>query len=224
MILGICICFIGIKIIQNKSYKEELKLLKCLTGKEYININEFFEEKEGNKFEFEVFKFLYEYFNKDTRIHGNVKIPRGNKRTTEADLIVINENCIFIVESKDWNGKITGEKSKSKWNKTKKNNEEKELDNPIIQNEYHIKHFKRNIDLHKYNLEDKNIYSLIVFSNKSDIDEVRYNDNNTKVLNIRELKNTLDMIIQNNNKILSKEQIIDISNIIDGFKEQESNI
>jgi hypothetical protein len=56
---------------------------------------------------------------------------------TQIDHLAIRGKTIFVVETKRWNGKISGKRNYSKW-KQELGSQEYWLGNPILQNEHHI--------------------------------------------------------------------------------------
>ncbi|WP_195335950.1 nuclease-related domain-containing protein [Paraclostridium bifermentans] len=221
MLLCIVVIFIGLKIEQYKLNLKEIEQYKLFKGRKKITFNEVRNDK-GVYGEFKTFKVFNNYFGENSIIFNSLYLPKENRKFTEVDLIAITEKCIFIVEVKNLYGIVTGNKEEKYWTQKLSNSTNEEIYNPIIQNENHIKYFKRNVDLLKYNLSNKNIYSLIVFGNKSDIKEVRYNEENIKVVNINELETTLSEIMNNNSTILKQDQIKEIGEILKKFEDIDS--
>ncbi|CEN77904.1 nuclease-related domain-containing protein [Paraclostridium sordellii] len=224
-IMFVCIIaiYIWIKLVERKIHLNEIKQFEQFRGKRDLILSKAYEDK-GIYGEFKVFKIFNKYFGENAKIFNSVYLPKENNKVTEVDLIAINEKSIFVVEVKNLYGIITGNKEDKYWNQQLNDSLVEELYNPIIQNQNHIKYFKKNLDLARYNLSDKNIYSLIVFGEKSNINSVRYNESNIKIINISELENTLDQIIGDNPIILKQTQIEEISSIIKKFEDVDSQV
>lgn len=80
--------------------------------------------------------------------------------SSEIDHIVITLGGIFIIETKNWSGIIEGNPSDETWLQTKPNvDQQKEVKNPILQNEKHIQHLK-----HRFQTNPPKRTSRIVFS------------------------------------------------------------
>lgn len=219
-IMGI---YIWIKLIEYKLHLNGIKQFEQFKGKRDLTLSKACEDK-GIYGEFKVFKIFNKYFGENASIFNSVYLPKENNKVTEVDLIAINEKCIFIVEVKNLYGIITGNKEEKYWKQQLNDSLVEELYNPIIQNQNHIKYFKKNLDLAQYNLSDKNIYSLIIFGEKSNINSVRYNKSNVKIININELENTLDQIMDENSIILKQTQIEEISSIIKKFEDVDFEV
>lgn len=97
----------------------------------------------------------------------NVNLPNG-QRDTEADIIYINSSGLYVIESKNYSGRIYGHAENNQWTRTlitANGTEMYKFYNPIWQNENHVNAVKRLLS--KY--EDLPIYSLVVFSDNATI-------------------------------------------------------
>ena len=88
----------------------------------------------------------------------NVYIPKGNGQTTEIDAIFITSKGIFVFESKNYSGKISGKEDEKYWNVKYPGKRTEKMYNPIWQNGTHIKW------LRKYLGDKIPYYSIVVFS------------------------------------------------------------
>lgn len=80
--------------------------------------------------------------------------------SSEIDHIVITRGGIFIIETKNWSGILKGHPSDETWLQIKLNvDQQKEVKNPILQNEKHIQHLK-----HRFQTNPPKRTSRIVFS------------------------------------------------------------
>ena len=118
---------------------------------------------------------------------------------------------IFIIEVKNLYGEITGEINEQYWNQKLDIKTEHDFYNPVLQNKGHIYNFKKIIDINKYNLENSDIYSIIVFGDESMINNVRYEEYNLKIVNTRQVIDILNKIIRNKEDKLSDNDIQKIS-------------
>lgn len=97
----------------------------------------------------------------------NVNLQNG-KKGTEADIIYINSSGVYVIESKNYNGRIYGRADSNQWTQTlisAVGTVKSNFYNPLWQNEKHINAIKRL--LRKY--EDLPIYSLVVFGDNATI-------------------------------------------------------
>lgn len=177
----------------------------------YEKIKEIYSDK-GKVEEYHVFKKIKRDLEGNFEIFGPVRIfkNKDKKDTTEIDITIIHEVGIFIIEVKNLFGQITGEINEQYWNQKLNSKIEYDFYNPILQNKAHIYHFKKIIDTKKYNLENSDIYSIVVFGNDSMINSVRYEDDNLKIVNTRQVVDILNNIIRNKEYKLSDNDIQDI--------------
>lgn len=157
-------------------------------------------------------------------IFSSLYLPKYNGETTKIDAILIHENAVFILEIKNLYGKITGNIDDKHWNQRLNDGLEHKFYNPILQNKGHIKCFKQNIDLYKYSIKDKDIYSIIVFGNNSNIESVKIEEENLKVTNLSKVDEVLNLIVNDTRKILSNKDIEDISSILQEYTDVDSEI
>lgn len=94
--------------------------------------------------------------------------------STEIDILFINECGVFVIESKNYKGKIHGNWEDKMW-KQFINGEMWELINPIYQNNIHVKEVEKVLNSVRI---DVPVWSVIVFSNEVDLEVIpRRSDN-----------------------------------------------
>ena len=178
----------------------------------YKRIQDIYSNK-GKVEEYNVFKKIKDELEGSFEIFGPAYISNKNneKDTTEIDITVIHKVGIFIIEVKNLYGEITGEINEQYWNQKLDIKTEHDFYNPVLQNKGHIYNFKKIIDINKYNLENSDIYSIIVFGDESMINNVRYEEDNLKIVNTRQVIDILNKIIRNKEDKLSDNDIQKIS-------------
>ena len=103
--------------------------------------------------------------------------------TCEIDHIILTRKHIYVVETKNWNGKVEGSQKDIQWKYYSNNSYYTKL-NPITQNQKHI-----NLLVNKYRLPKSTIINLVVYSNDADINGVQYEEkDNLKILKQKDLK------------------------------------
>ena len=116
----------------------------------------------------------------------------GNQRTREIDHVLINKKGIFVIETKNFSGRIYGKENYEKWIQVLTKTKKYKFENPIKQNKGHIYHLSNILS------EKLPIHSIVVFV-----------QNNIKpgqipgVYNLNELKE----VIASKNDTISTEQI-----------------
>lgn len=99
-------------------------------------------------------------------IFQNIYLPLKNgKGHTEVDLIVVHEKGVFVIESKNYEGIITGESTARQWSKKLSSTFSKTFYNPIMQNATHISALQHAIPM----IEDDELYSIIIFGQQSEL-------------------------------------------------------
>lgn len=144
-------------------------------------------------------------------IESNIKVYKHiitncyfykNGERTEVDIILITCFGIYIIESKNCSGTIYGKYTDFKWTQwfpTHTNT----FNNPIKQNEYHIKFMMHNL---KSNFRD--FRSYVVFGDKAIIHKLDLSgDTSTKVINCNQLIETLNADMHSRDIVLSHEEI-----------------
>jgi hypothetical protein len=94
----------------------------------------------------------------------NDLIIRAGGESTQIDHIVVSNFGIFVIETKNYNGWITGYESGNYW-KQKLYKENHNFQNPIKQNEYHIKLLKSALKL----FSEVPYYPIVSFASEADI-------------------------------------------------------
>lgn len=99
-------------------------------------------------------------------IFHDLYIPIANgKKTSQVDHVVLSPKGIFVIETKNYKGWITGSEQNQYWRKTFYQRKDK-FNNPIWQNYGHIKALKEYLgDL----VEDVPFYSVIVFGDQAQL-------------------------------------------------------
>ena len=102
------------------------------------------------------------------RLINNLVLLGDNQMSHQIDHILIRNNGVFVIETKNYFGKITGQEEDSYWKKTfpvKGRIKVEAFHNPLRQNQSHIRMAKRLIG------HDYPIYCFVVFL-KSDLDGI----------------------------------------------------
>lgn len=98
---------------------------------------------------------------------SNCYLPKEDNKTTEVDLIMLHTSGIYVIESKNFGGRIYGNEESKQWMQIIGNNTRNQFYNPVMQNAHHITVLK-----HLLHFENLPIYSVIVFSDRCNINKV----------------------------------------------------
>lgn len=142
------------------SKNEKLKKAKINQNINAINNGSYSENIVSNYF----YDLLCKYYkNSEFKIYTSIIIETKLKKTTEIDTLVICKKGIFVIETKNWNGDITGDNNSEHFQIRNYYGTTKEK-NPVIQNDNHILLVEKILEERGINW-DKLIVSYIIFSN-----------------------------------------------------------
>lgn len=153
------------------------------------------------------------------------------KGTAQIDHIVISQYGIFVIETKNYKGIITGNEYDDNWNQILFNNKEV-LRNPIKQNNGHIKALKDVIPALRY----KKINSIILFTKRSNLKVntettvIYYNKVNKVIKRSRKkefTKEEVDYIYKKLNELnidSFKQRVVHVKNVKRNIKEAEKKL
>lgn len=102
-----------------------------------------------------------------------------NRKSTEVDVIMVNKYGFFVIESKNYIGKISGRITDKQWIQTKRKKGNRTFYNPVLQNEHHLNVVKDHF-CPKYKRELP-IYSIIAFSDSAKLEIDRKAFGNTMI-------------------------------------------
>ena len=137
-----------------------------------------------------------------------------NNKTHQIDHIVLSKYGIFVIETKQYNGYITGDKYDNKWVRHLKNNQQVYYTNPIRQNYGHVKAICELLDIS----EDK-VFNIVCITSKNVKLNIKHDGELTRGYDINEkIMSFNDEIIDNVFEL--KDKIV-INNIVDKDKRKE---
>jgi Nuclease-related domain/Topoisomerase DNA binding C4 zinc finger len=96
---------------------------------------------------------------------NDLYLPKDDGKTTQIDHILIGPQGIFVIETKNYKGWITGSEHKQTWTQTNYKRKDN-FYNPIWQNAGHIKALQAAIG---ESLNDVPIHSIIVFGRQAEL-------------------------------------------------------
>jgi predicted PolB exonuclease-like 3'-5' exonuclease len=96
------------------------------------------------------------------KVINNIMLQVGNK-TTQIDHVIVSNFGIFVIETKNYKGRITGNEFDDYW--TQRLNKGYKLRNPIRQNYGHIQGLKE----HLGEFTDVNYISIVAFTTNADL-------------------------------------------------------
>lgn len=143
----------------------------------------------------------------------NLYIPsRGG--TTEIDSLLLHQSGIYVLESKNISGEITGRIEDERWRQRMNARIEHSFHNPVLQNAGHIRalqHFlKESYSRSELNVDELPIFSTIVFSDRCALKGIPFHGENWDILHIFQLQERLSQIFKNSETVLDTKQLEDL--------------
>jgi hypothetical protein len=141
---------------------------------------------------------------KGTILH-NLEIEVGN-RTVQIDVLFITQKGIFVIESKNYSGNISGAEYQNKWNlRTYRKNYD--FYNPVAQNQTHINTLLKIIRSPRF-------FSLIAFSERCNLEYIDIHKKDVFVFNRYALRDVIYDIFSNEPDVLSQHEVKNISDTL----------
>ena len=129
----------------------------------------------------------------------------GSKRLSEIDNIVIAETGIYVFECKNYSGTILGKKDERNWTVVYDSGEMRQFYSPILQNKGHIRSISDLLGIPR-----EMFASVIVFSGHTNLNGVKYPEENTYVFCIDTLATELRKKTASAKKVLSAKEVDEI--------------
>lgn len=118
---------------------------------------------KGKVGEIQVASILHTLDPNDYILLNDLYLPKKDGKTTQIDHVLIAPNGIFVIETKNYKGWISGSEHNQYWTQTNYKRKDK-LYNPIWQNSGHIKALQAALT---DSLKEVPIHSVIVFGNQA---------------------------------------------------------
>jgi hypothetical protein len=198
------------------------------------NVSSLYANYQGtNEFELRIHQELRKTF-KANEVFLNYMFGKGDK-TTQIDHMVITRKAIFVLESKDYNGKVYADVHNQNWSQKleyvkstpsqytsyskygkpyrkhylKKHIDVHTLYNPVLQNEGHIKSVK-------FYLSDMNIpiVNIVVFSNRGNLVLKEYENKDLFIIHESDLQYIIKAYLDTRPKVISEKDLMYIENLL----------
>lgn len=136
----------------------------------------------------------------------NLYIPsRGG--TTEIDALLLHQSGIYVLESKNIAGEISGTLEMERWNQHLTERTEHTFHNPIRQNIGHILALQHHLKIRR---EQSHFISVIVFSDRCILKQVPADNQFWNIVHCSELRDSLQKRIADRKTIYSAAQLEDL--------------
>ena len=168
------------------------------------------------------------------RIHGckrilrNLYVPIGRgTETTEIDAVMIHEKGIFIIENKNYVGKIYGDENDYQWTQVqrqKRKNVSRLFYNPVRQNQTHINSLKRFLaisdlkHLPKAKMLQIPYVSVITFNDRARLRRIRVRSGAVLVSESRKVRRRLRWKMFWMRRTLARKQVEELGDVLRMFE------
>lgn len=139
-----------------------------------------------------------------SRILCNIYVPTSQYGTTEIDMLLLHETGVYVIESKNYSGKIYGAADQPYWTQYA-GSKRSTFYNPIWQNNNHIKHLQQFLSQHVY--QQYPFFSFIVFSNRCDLGALQDVQRHHALMHRKYMVTNLRSTMRHNRAVLSPAQI-----------------
>lgn len=133
----------------------------------------------------------------------NVYIPT-HAGYTEIDTVLLHESGIYVFETKNVSGEVTGDLEQERWNLYLNERTQHTLYNPLKQNQGHIGALLRQL---RTSYSRARVYSFVVFSDRSILKRVPASGNRFQVIHFGELKQVLAKVLKFSTNVHNKKQL-----------------
>ncbi len=132
-----------------------------------------------------------------------------NNKSMQIDHIVINKNGVYVIETKNYSGRIYGAESQTKWTQVLAYGKVKNyFYNPIMQNETHLRNLEQIIEM-----DGVSYKNIVVF-----IGNNTYKINSDKLIKLSSIKETILSPISQ--KTLTEKEMTAVYNKIIAYKSE----
>lgn len=161
---------------------------------------------KGRRGEYLTYKYLRNLEKGGSRFLFNIYLPKGNGETTEIDVMLIDNDGVFVFESKNYSGWIFGSETQKNWTQCLpqgkgRTSQKEHFLNPIFQNKLHISTLKQILG------ENFPFYSIITFSERCTLKNISVSDPMTCVINRNQVSAAVKSLSSANASKLSQEEI-----------------
>ncbi len=133
---------------------------------------------KGSRGEYELYLHTVKHLVEEGDWLFNVYVPRPNGTTTEIDAILFHPSGIYVIESKNYRGRIVGNERREQWTQCFKPSKDSPVQtysfyNPLKQNQAHVDGLRAALGREYARIP---VYSVILFGDHCSLREVRLSD------------------------------------------------
>lgn len=127
-----------------------------------------------------------------------VDIPSGK---TEVDIVALDKSGIYVIESKNYNGKIEGDIGLKFWRYSHVGGKQFTFYNPIWQNRTHVNAIK-----YQLKLKQSQLVSYVVFGKKSEIRKIK-GQTDVRVMGVRKVRECIKHDMAGRGRVFTDQEL-----------------
>ena len=154
------------------------------------------------------------------QILRNVYLKKRDGNYTEIDIILVCKQGIFVFESKNYSGWVSGSEHSKYWTQTFPNGKKYSFYNPVMQNNLHIACLYRLL-MNSFKLR---CYSVVVFGIDTTIESIDVPKESAIVISVNELKHIRNNITLAYDEFYTDEQVNYIIKILSPYSKPTEEI
>lgn len=181
---------------------------KNLTGVDIEQQKRLWDERgKGYYGEYLVLSELYPHIPGTCKILMNIKIPNGEGKTTEIDLLLIHETGFYVFEVKHYKGTIYGNSADKNWTQYFRTTSNEHFYNPVAQNQNHINALAKMFP-------GVPSYSFVVFTHPDCVLKITNIPEGISVCNLRDVLNDITPHLERKPSVFSMKDIDELFEIL----------
>lgn len=162
------------------------------------------ESSTGTEGEYETSLALEKRVRGKRRFVFNAYIPCRSGASTETDIVMIHEKGIFVIENKNYYGRVKGRADREYWEQIV-SGRRKWFYSPIYQNQGHIRHLRRLLE--EEGCRRLPMVSVVVFNDRLKRLQVRKKGRDVIVCKSRRAAGKINRRLRHMEKVLDDEQL-----------------
>ncbi len=152
---------------------------------------------------YKISQMFFKKFSGVKRCVCDLYMPKADGGVCKADLVLLNETGIWVIDTKHINGKISGTKTDEVWKLTKKG-VTTDIPNPAAWNQLYSKWLKA----FAKNCPTAECYSNVIYNNGCNISEVKILGNDVAVTKMNGLKKELKVQLNRIGTTLAESEVL----------------
>ena len=176
------------------------------TGKRYKKV----ENSPGTEGEYQTSLALEKRVRGNRRFVFNAYIPCRSGGSTETDIAMIHEKGIFVIENKNYSGRVKGRADREYWEHIQSGRRQT-FYSPVYQNLGHVRHIRRLLEERGYRLP---MVSVVVFNDRLERLQVRRKGRDVIVCRSRRAPGAINRRLRRMERVLGERELEEVYEIL----------